>query len=405
MSTTGSVTDSILVLENAKERISEKVRQWETRLLSISHDIHSHPELAFQEHRAARLLAEALLEAGFDTTVGVYGLETAIEASYGSGDFVVTVCAEYDALPSIGHGCGHNIIAAAGLGAAIALASIADEIGIRVKLLGTPAEESGGGKVTMLENGAWSDSTVSLMVHGAPGIDMRCSDYRSQAVDRFEVTYTGLPSHAAGAPQAGINALDAATIALAAIGLSRQQLPNTVRVAAFITEGGEATNIIPSRTVLQAEVRSFELAELDDAKRKVMACFEAGAIASGCSWEQFQVQPRYEPLRQEPLLATAWDTSVSGLGRTPIQVGSITGGSTDMGNVSQGVPSIHPAIGISGTTAAPHTAGFTEAAAGEGADQAIVDAAQALAWTAATVAINPEVRAELLARQDERTGD
>src|SRR5206468_10294098 len=140
--------------------------------------------------------------------VGVYGLDTAIEATYGSGDFTIAVCAEYDALPVIGHGCGHNIIATAGVGAAIALASVADAAGIRVKLLGTPAEEQGGGKALMLERGAWEDATISLMVHGGPGIDVRCDDFTSQAVDRFDVAYTGRPAHAAAAPQAGVNAAD-----------------------------------------------------------------------------------------------------------------------------------------------------------------------------------------------------
>ncbi|MGW8484565.1 M20 family metallopeptidase [Microbacterium sp. NPDC055903] len=395
-------SSALLTLEEAKQRSADAVRAWETRLTEISHEIHAAPETAFQEHRAAALLAGALEDAGFTATVGAFGLDTAIEAFYGSGDFVVTVCAEYDALPEIGHACGHNIIAAAGLGAAIALAAIADDAGLTVKLLGTPAEEHGGGKVLMLEAGAWEDATVSLMVHGAPGVDIRCDSFSSQAVDRFRVTYTGRPAHAAAAPDKGVNALDAATIALTSIGLLRQQLPGTVRTAAVVTQGGDVTNIIPARTVVDAEVRSFDLDELRDAKRRVLACFEAGAIASGCTWEQARTEPRYDPLVQEPLLADAWNDALTELGRDLIPYSGGTGGSTDMGNVSQVVPSIHPGIAVHGSTSAPHTEGFTADAATPAADRAVVDAAIGLAWAAATVALRPATRSDLLARQAAR---
>lgn len=395
-------TRTLLDLAEAKQRSADAVRAWEQRLVEISHEIHDDPEIAFEEVRAANLVAGALRDAGFTATVGAFGVDTAIDASFGDGEFVVAICAEYDALPVIGHACGHNVIAAAGLGAAIALAAIADDAGLTVKLLGTPAEEHGGGKVLMLEGGAWEDATVSLMVHGAPGIDVRCESFATQAVDRFQITYTGRPAHAAAAPDKGVNALDAATIALTAIGLLRQQLPGTVRTAAVITQGGEVTNIIPARTVLQAEVRSFDLDELRDAKRRVMACFEAGALASGCSWEQVRTEPRYDPLVQEPLLADAWNDALTELGREPIAFSGMAGGSTDMGNVSQVVPSIHPGIAIIGSTAAPHTEGFAADAATPAADRAVIDSAIGLAWAAATAALTPSSRADLLARQAAR---
>ena len=393
---------TLLELADAKQRSADAVRDWEQRLIEISHEIHADPEIAFEEVRAANLVAAALRDAGFTATVGAFGVDTAIDASFGDGEFVVAICAEYDALPGIGHACGHNVIAAAGLGAAIALAAIADDAGLTVKLLGTPAEEHGGGKVLMLEGGAWEDATVSLMVHGAPGIDVRCESFATQAVDRFQITYTGRPAHAAAAPDKGVNALDAATVALTAIGLLRQQLPGTVRTAAVITQGGEVTNIIPARTVLQAEVRSFDLDELRDAKRRVMACFEAGALAAGCSWEQVRTEPRYDPLVQEPLLADAWNDALTELGREPIAFSGMAGGSTDMGNVSQVVPSIHPGIAIIGSSSAPHTEGFAADAATPAADRAVVDAAIGLAWAAATAALTPESRSDLLARQAAR---
>ena len=409
MTLTGSVSPTTptpaparIDVAEARHRTAEVVRGWEQRLLAVSHEIHAHPEIAFAEHRAAGLLADALRDAGFDVTVGAFGLDTAIDATAGSGEFVVAVCAEYDALPGLGHACGHNIIAAAGLGAAVALASVADEAGLTVRLLGTPAEEHGGGKVHMLEAGAWEDATISLMVHGAPGVDVRCDEFTTQAVDRFEVVYTGRAAHAAAAPQAGINALDAATIALTSIGLLRQQLPGTVRTAAVVTSGGEVTNIIPARVVLQAEVRSFDLDELRDAKRRVLACFEAGAVASGCTWEQRPTEPRYDPLRQEPVLAEAWNAALADLGRPTVSLGGAAGGSTDMGNVSQVVPSIHPGIAVRGSTAAPHTVGFAADAASPAADAAVLDAATGLAWAACAAALSPETRADLLARQAAR---
>lgn len=395
-------TRTLLDLAEAKQRSADAVRTWEQRLVEISHEIHADPEIAFEEVRAANLVAAALRDAGFTATVGAFGVDTAIDASFGDGEFVVAICAEYDALPGIGHACGHNVIAAAGLGAAIALAAIADDAGLTVKLLGTPAEEHGGGKVLMLEGGAWEDVTVSLMVHGAPGIDVRCESFATQAVDRFQITYTGRPAHAAAAPDKGVNALDAATIALTSIGLLRQQLPGTVRTAAVITQGGEVTNIIPARTVLQAEVRSFDLDELRDAKRRVMACFEAGALAAGCSWEQVRTEPRYDPLAQEPLLADAWNDALTELGREPIAFSGAAGGSTDMGNVSQVVPSIHPGIAIIGSTSAPHTEGFAADAATPAADRAVIDAAIGLAWAAASAALTPESRSDLLDRQAAR---
>jgi amidohydrolase len=397
-----STSTALIPLDDAKRRVVEAVEAWEERLIEISHRIHADPELAFEEHYAAALIADALRDAGFTARVGAFGIDTAIEATYGAGEFVVTVCAEYDALPVIGHACGHNMIAASGIGAAIALAGIAEDAGLTVKLLGTPAEEHGGGKVLMLEAGAWEDATISLMVHGSPGVDIRCDDFSSQAVDRFEIVYTGRPAHAAAAPQMGVNALDAVTVALTSIGLLRQQLPGSVRTAAVVTQGGEVTNIIPAHTVIQAEVRSFDLDELRDAKRRVLACFEAGALASGCSWTQRRTEPRYDPLLQEPILAEAWNDALTERGRTLIAYGGATGGSTDMGNVSQVVPSIHPAIAVHGSTAAPHTEGFARDAVTREADRAIIDAAVGLAWSAATAALVPSSRADLLARQAAR---
>ncbi|MDI9949273.1 amidohydrolase [Rhodococcus sp. IEGM 1305] len=384
-----------------KDVAAQVVRNREKELLELSHRIHDTPEIAFEEHRAAGLVGDALRKAGFDTTVGVYGLDTAVEAVYGTGDLTVAICAEYDALPEVGHACGHNMIAAAGVGAALALAAVADDAGLRIKLLGTPAEEHGGGKIPMLEAGAWEDAALSLMVHGASGTDMPCSSLWMQAVDRFEVTFTGRAAHAAGAPEHGINAGAAATIALNAIGLVRQQFRAKTRVNAFVSHGGDVTNIIPARTVVQVEVRAPEIGEWREVKERVLACFEAGALATGCEWTYAATEPPYAPMVQNPVLAAIWDENLQATGRE-LTSASLGGGSSDMGNVSQVVPSIHPAIAVLGSTAIPHNADFADAAASPAADAAILDGATALAWTVLDIALDTEVRGELLRLQAER---
>ncbi|WIB78625.1 M20 family metallopeptidase [Curtobacterium sp. MCPF17_002] len=371
-------------------RVESVVRTRTHRLLEISHAIHADPETAFEEHRAAELLATEAERAGFAVERGAYGLPTAFEAVAGTGPFRVVVCAEYDALPGIGHACGHNVIATAGLGAALALAEVADEAGLTVVLLGTPAEEHGGGKAILLERGAWEGATISLMAHGtAAAEDLACALVGTQAVDRFDVTFTGRVAHAAAAPHRAVNAGDAATLALTAIGLLRQQLADGIRVAAYVEHGGDATNIVPGMTLVRAEVRARDLDVMLDAKRRVLACFEGAAIATGCTWTDERAEPRYDELRQDPVLAALWDEALRGLGRTVAGGAEQTGGSTDMGNVSQVVPSIHPMIALLGAVGVPHTPTFAADAGGPTGDVAAIDAAIGLARTVVAAATGP----------------
>jgi amidohydrolase len=386
----------------ARQRVSEELQQRRAELVQLSRAIHADPEVSYQEHRAAGRVAEMLRAGGFDVEVGAYGLETAVEAVTGDGDLTVVICAEYDALPAIGHACGHNIIAAAGVGAALALAAVAQEAGLRVKLLGTPAEEHGGGKVDLLLRGAWEDASFSLMVHGMTGADLPCSAFASTAVDRFAVTFTGVAAHAAGAPERGINAGAAATLALSALGLLRQHLPVGVNVNGFVSHGGEATNIIPDTTVVQVEVRAYDLDIWRDVKKRVLACFAGAAVATGCSWVQEQVEHPYAPMLHDPVLAALWDANLRACGRDLGERAGLGGGSTDMGNVSQVVPSIHGTVAVLGSTAVPHHPDFTAAAATPAADDAVLDGAAALAWTVLDVALDGERRAEFLRRQAER---
>ncbi|MGW8484561.1 amidohydrolase [Microbacterium sp. NPDC055903] len=392
---------SIVPRTAQKGFVAEAVAGLREELVGLSHAIHENPELSWQEHEASALVAKTLTDAGFAVELGAYGVPTAIEAVYGNGDLTVAICAEYDALPEIGHGCGHNVIAAIGVGAAMALARVADEAGLRIKLLGTPAEEHGGGKIPMLVAGAWEDVDFSLMVHGMTGQDISASGFRSTAVDRFEVEFLGRTAHAAGMPEQGINAASAATLAQTAIALLRQHLPKDANLNTFISVGGEATNIIPGRTVVQVEVRAYELDEWRDMKKKVLACFEGAAIATGCEWSWRATEHPYAPLAPDQEIADIWDRNLIATGReiTPATLG---GGSTDMGNVSQVVPAIHPTIAFLGETGPGHNPAFTAAAATPAADDAIIDGATILAWTVLDVAGSPELRADLLRRTAER---
>ncbi|WP_017616039.1 amidohydrolase [Nocardiopsis salina] len=389
--------------EEAREKAGTRVDGARDTLLELGRALHADPETAFEEYRAAERVGALLGGAGFTVKTGVYGLDTAVEATFGSGDLRVVVCAEYDALPGLGHACGHNIISAAGVGAALGLAEVADELGLTVVLLGTPAEEHGGGKVLMLEAGAWDEATLSLMVHPMPGHDISGRAFTAQAVDRFRVTYSGAAAHAAAAPSQGVNAADAATVAQVGIGLLRQQLPDDVRLSANVVRAGEATNIIPAESVMEAEVRGYDLDTLENVKKRMLACFEAGAIASGCDWVHEETEPRYENVVQEPALAELWDENLRRTGRTIRPREGSGGGSTDMGNVSHYLPSIHPTIAVLGASAAPHTTGFAEAAGTAEGDEAALDAARALAWTVIGAASDPGTREDLLERQDHRS--
>jgi amidohydrolase len=383
-----------------REAASGTVDTHRDLLLGLSHDLHDHPELSFQETYAAERLA-ALLEAnGFAVTRGAYGVPTAFEASVGSGEFHIVLCAEYDALPGLGHACGHNVIATITIGAALALAPLADRLGATVTVLGTPAEEHGGGKVVLLRAGAFEHATVSAMVHPINGTtDVSASMFTMQCVDRFDVAFHGRAAHAAAAPQAAINASSAAVLAQVAIGLLRQHVPDGMRLSVVTTESGEVTNIVPAEARLVAEVRSADPEQMVAIKARMLSCFEGAAIATGCSWDQHRSEPRYLSIDQDPAIAAAWDANLVRAGRT-VQVGGVLGGggSTDMGNVSRLVPSIHPALVIADAGGPPHTIEFAAAAKTPQADEAALLGGRVLAQAMIDVATDPAVRADLLAR-------
>jgi amidohydrolase len=381
---------------SAKDAAAAVVDQHLDELVSLSHSIHTTPELCFEESVSARAVAATMRAGGLEVTEGVYDLPTALESRSGGGDLVVVVCAEYDALPDVGHACGHNIIAATAVGAGLALSAVADDVGLAVRVLGTPAEEGGGGKILMLERGAFAGVHAAMMVHPWPTERLTGS---CLAVAHFDVRYAGREAHASAAPWEGVNAQDALTVAQVAIGLLRQQLPPGDQVHGVVTHSSAAANVIPAAVTARYMVRSRTAAGLSALRPRVDACFEAGALASGCSFEYEELAPVYSHMEADPALLQAYRTNAEALGRhfeaddagAPLPTFS-----TDMANVSLAVPTIHPLIGIETHGAVNHQREFAAACVTRSADAAVRDGAVALAWTAIDAATDPELRARLL---------
>ncbi|GAA4173842.1 M20 family metallopeptidase [Gryllotalpicola koreensis] len=368
-----------------KAAVQERIARDRARLIALSERIHAHPETGWQEHRAAAWLGEELTAAGFDVTVGAFGLPTAVHATSGRGARRVGLVAEYDALPGLGHACGHNLIAASSVGAARALGAVADELDLTVELYGTPAEEGGGGKIEMLERGAFAGLDLAMMAHPAP---RDVAEAQPFAVAHSHIAYDGVSAHAGTYPDRGVNANDAFVIAQVAIGLLRQQLPAGTRVHGIQTVGGEAPNAIPARTEGRWYVRAENLAELAALEERVRRCFEAGAIASGTRLTITPESKPYSEFRTDGAALAAYVANATALGRVFVPDGEdmpMRRASTDMGNVSQLVPAIHPYVGVGPTTASNHQPEFAAACIGPGAEAMVIDAATALAWTAVDV--------------------
>jgi amidohydrolase len=381
---------------DAKAIAQTRITEARGSIIDLSHRIHAKPEIAFQEREASGWLANFLAAAGFDVELGAYALPTAFTARTGTGPLHIAICAEYDALPKIGHACGHNIIAAAAVGAGIALADTADELGLTVTVLGTPAEEGGAGKIFMLERNAFKGVHAAMMVHPAP-VDV--AQPAIIAAQRVEVEYSGKEAHASSYPQAGVNAADALTVAQVAIGLIRQHIRPTDRIHGIVTRGGDAPNIVPAHTAASYSMRALTINELEDVRTKVLRCFEAGAIATGCEWETRVSPYAYAEMKHDREIATLYQANAEALGRRfpePRPEFQQSAGSTDMGNVSQAVPSIHPMIGIDSWPAANHQPEFAAHCVTAAGDQAVSDGAVALAWTVVDVATDEKLRQRLI---------
>lgn len=380
----------------AKDAAAAVVDRRLDELVALSHFVHGHPELCYAEKVSSHAVAEAMRAGGMEVEEGVYDLDTAFESRAGSGELVIALCAEYDALPQIGHACGHNIIAASTVGAGLALAALADDVGLTVRVLGTPAEEGGGGKVLMLERGAFAGVHAAMMVHPWPAERLTAT---CLAVAHFDVRYRGREAHASASPWEGVNAQDALTVAQVAIGLLRQQLPPGDQIHGVVTESPGAANVIPGAMTARYMVRSRTAAGLAAARPRVEACFEAGALATGCTLEYEELSPVYSHMEVDPALLGVYRANAEALGRkfdaddagAPLPTFS-----TDMANVSLAVPTIHPLIGIETNGAVNHQREFAAACVTPSADAAVRDGAVALAWTAIDAATDPALRERLL---------
>lgn len=386
----------------ALDAVENAVRRRSGDLIELSHAIHAEPELAFAEYRSCAKTRALVVERGFEITAAAGGLDTAFRADFGSGPLVIGVCAEYDALPGIGHACGHNIIAASAVGTTLALAEVADELGLQVVLIGTPAEEFGGGKILLLGAGVFDDLAAAVMLHPGP-LDIAAA--RSLTLTAVGVEYRGREAHASAAPYQGVNAADAATVAQVAVGLLRQQLAPGQQVHGIVTDGGQAANVIPGRTELRYTMRAAEASSLAELEAKVGDCFLAGAVATGCEYSVEQLEATYDALKSDRWLADIFRAEMIRLGRKPMAEELAAAhplGSTDMGNITQVMPGIHPIVAVDAGGASLHQRAFTAAAAGAGADRAVVEGAIMLARTVVHLAQSPDERDRVLAAREQR---
>lgn len=368
-------------IDSLKKRACDRIDAVAQSLINVSHEIHAHPEQNFNEVFASELLVRTANELGLSTEAHMYGCDTGFSGETGTG---ATVCimSEYDALPDIGHGCGHNVIAAAGLGAAIGLSVVASAAGGRLRYLGTPAEEGGGGKLVMARHGALEGVDVAMMVHSA---DADLTTIDAIALQQLSVEYFGEAAHAAAAPEKGKNALDAAVLGYMAVAALRQHILPTERVHGIFTKAGEKPNIVPRDAAMEWYVRSDTVTTLSALKPRVLAALQSGASACGCGFSHEWVDTPYADMVTNNNLSSMYVSNASTLGRTvtvPGANGRRVVGSTDMGNVSHLVPSIHPMISSAPAGTAIHTLDFAKASVTTQADQAVIDGAKAMAMTA-----------------------
>ena len=376
-------------LGEMKEAVAKSIRERASEAIALSHRLHARPEVGFEE-RYATAQVSAFLEAdGFTLDRQFKGIETAFSARFGAGSFRAMIIAEYDALPELGHACGHNMIAATSVLAAVGLREAAKDLDLTIEVLGTPAEEGGAGKILLAEQGAFQDTQVAMMVHPSPFEDAEPSFLAATQL-RFE--FIGRSSHASAAPTEAINAGDAATLAQVAVGLLRQQLPDDVRVHALVESAGVSVNVIPGLSRVAVEVRSRSIDVLAAVIERVDACFYGAAQATGCEINRSAIGHTYPEVVQSPVLAGFYRHNAEALGRTFTEdpAAKTFVASTDFGTVSQLVPSLHPHVSICDPPVSNHQVAFAQAAASQRADDAIVEGAIAMAWTLMDVANNPQ---------------
>ena len=384
-------------MSDAKYAIRQAVDGLAGELETLSQTIHDHPELGYQEAKACGWLSDFLGRHGFKVEKGVGGVETAFRASLETGDGpTIAILCEYDALPGIGHACGHNVIAAAGAGAGAALAHVKGQLPRgRVLVIGTPAEEGGGGKVKLIRGGVFPDVDCAMMIHG---FDRTLLHQDLLGIVRVNFDFTGKAAHASADPWAGINALDACIQTFTAISMLRQQVRPDCRIHGIITNGGAAANIIPELASASFYVRAPRIDAMWDLYRRVVACAEAAARATGATLRVLQLDNVYEPLRRNQTLLDLFAANMATVGLAEGEPIPDRLGSSDIGNVSQVLPAIQPMIGIAPTGMAIHTRDFAEAAVQPLAKAGLLAAAKTMAMTTFDLLAEP---AKVKAAKDE----
>ena len=377
-----------------KTQIIQELDQIQEQLCTLSDSIGHNPELGLQEFQSAAKLTGLLRDHGFAVEMNICQYETAFKAMYDSGKPGPTIAflAEYDALPEIGHGCGHNMIGAIAVGAGIGLSKVLQTIGGQVMVLGTPAEESMGAKVAMAGQGVLSEATVAILVH--PHNKTHASGV-SLAMDALQFEFRGQTSHAASAPEKGINALDGVIQTFNGINALRQHVPSDVRIHGIITKGGVAANVVPDYAVAQFYVRARKRKTLDEVVNKVKHCAQAAALATGAELTISNYELSYDDMNTNETLSAAFGKNLQAVGEAVINPPPTSFGSIDMGNVSQVVPAIHPYIGIGDETLVGHTAEMAAATFTPAAHQALLRAAKAMALTGYDIITSAELLAAI----------
>jgi amidohydrolase len=379
--------------EAVHREVAETLDGLKDDLKSLSHTIHANPETAFEEHHAAASVVETLARHGLETEVGTFGLDTSFVATVGEGRPRVAILAEYDALPGIGHGCGHNVICAAAVGGFLAAAAQVSKFGGSVRLIGCPAEEGGSGKELIARAGGFEDVDCAMMVHPAGSPSAACTYLGMRQV---EVSFHGLEAHASAVPFMGRNALDACVAAYTLIAQLRQHMLPDDRIHGVITDGGNKPNIIPDHAAAMYYVRSKHVDTLVELTERMDAIFHGAAAATGTYAEvNWDVNPLALPVRNNMVLANRFALSQDERGEPMPLRSPVPSGSTDMGNVSVRVPAIHPKVTISPSTVPVHTAEFARYAGSPSGDAGVLNGAYGLAVTALDFLADPELRADV----------
>ncbi|HZK61149.1 MAG TPA: M20 family metallopeptidase [Anaerovoracaceae bacterium] len=377
-----------------KERIKAEAAVILKELQSVRDYLYENPEEGYKEIKASAILEESLINHGFIVETGLYGINTAFRGTYDSGikgPKIAFLC-EYDALQGIGHGCGHNLIAAMSLGAGIALKAVINEIGGSIIVLGTPAEETNGAKVKMVKGGEFEGVTAAMMVHPS---SLTEESGKSLALSALKFEYTGKAAHAAQAPEKGINALDSVILLFNGINAMRQHVTSDVRIHGIISEGGLVANIVPERAVAEFCVRAETVEKKDEVIKKVVTIARSAAKMTGATVKIPNSEVTYDDLRTNRILSDLFNNNLISLGEKEIRPYGASLGSLDMGNVSQVVPAIHPWLGFGNKDLVPHTREFASETISESGNQVLYRGACALAMTAYDIITSSDVQGKM----------